>query len=201
MIVYASFVEAASVLNDEDRLSFFDAMFGYGIYGIEPKLTGMAKALFAMAKPQIKANNERYENGKKGGRPKKTSGFQEVKPLDTETENHTFDFQKPNVNVNENVNENGNVVYLLPLKDGTEYAVTDLELSEWKNAYPGKDVDKEFLRMIAWLKSNERKQKTRKGVKRFINGWLARDSKDSGYEEIKPQYKPTDWDRILGGSA
>ncbi|UKI42077.1 MAG: hypothetical protein L6V95_03540 [Candidatus Melainabacteria bacterium] len=50
--------------------------------------------LFTLIKPQLSANNKRYEDGKKGGRPKKikTGGFSEKKP-----------------NVNENVNENENV--------------------------------------------------------------------------------------------
>ena len=47
------------------------------------------------------ANNKKYEDGKKGGRPAKTSGLQEQETAGLQTE-------KPNVNVNENVNVNVN---------------------------------------------------------------------------------------------
>lgn len=38
-----------------------------------------ATHFFTLIKPQLSANNKRYEDGKKGGRPKKikTSGFSE----------------------------------------------------------------------------------------------------------------------------
>ena len=51
-----------------------------------------------LVKPQIDANNKRYENGQKGGRPKKSG---------TEKTNG-FKNEKPNVNENENENVNVN---------------------------------------------------------------------------------------------
>lgn len=36
------------------------------------------------------------------------------------------------------------------------------------------DVEQELRRMIAWLDSNPIKRKTRRGIERFINNWLAR---------------------------
>lgn len=82
-------------------------------------MTGIAKNLFTLIKPQILANNKRYEDGKKGGRPKKkTSGF-------FKSETSGFEKQKPvgcknkKTNVNDNVNENVNVnVNLSLLKEG-----------------------------------------------------------------------------------
>ena len=49
------------------------------------------------------ANNKRYEDGKKGGRPnnKKTSGYEKEKTTG-------FENKKPNNNVNDNNNENNN---------------------------------------------------------------------------------------------
>ena len=98
-VFYKSFCEALSNLDDKTRLECYDAIVSYGIYGNVQELEGIPEVVFKLIKPQLDANNKRYEDGKKGGRPKKTSGF--------ENENHRFSEKKPNVNVN--VNENLNV--------------------------------------------------------------------------------------------
>lgn len=87
-LFYRSFADAIKDLDDETRLKFLDAIIKYGIYGIETKLDGIPAIIYTMAKPQIDANNRKYENGKKGGRPKKeTNGF--------ENENQRFLEKKP----------------------------------------------------------------------------------------------------------
>ena len=58
--------------------------------------------MFKLLKPQLDANTRRYENGCKGGRPKKT----EEKPK--ENQNETKPKRNDNVNVNVNDNENHN---------------------------------------------------------------------------------------------
>ena len=67
--------------------------------------------MFILVKPQIIANNKRYENGCGGGRPKKeekknkkTNGFKNKKPK----HNQSITKVKPNENVNENDNDNVN---------------------------------------------------------------------------------------------
>ena len=49
------------------------------VVGTEPALKGGAAAVFAIARANLDANQRRYENGKKGGRPKKA----EVLPKET----------------------------------------------------------------------------------------------------------------------
>ena len=71
MIFYRSFAEAARNVPDEDRLAFYDALFDYAFNGEEPEdVTGVAMALFTIAKANIDANNRKADLGKKGGRPK-----------------------------------------------------------------------------------------------------------------------------------
>lgn len=85
-------------------------------------------------------------------------------------------------------------IYSLPLKNGTEYEVTETYVNDLKSAYPNKDLDNEFNRMRAWLISNPSKQKTSRGIKRFINGWLSRDTKKaSDYEEVLPSWMTEEW--------
>lgn len=87
VLFYKSFEEAISMLPDEDQLKAYRSIVRYGLYGEEPDVDGVAGAIFLLAKPQIDANNRRYENGKRGGRPKKTEiesdykqNISEVKP-------------------------------------------------------------------------------------------------------------------------
>ena len=63
---------------------------------------------------------------------------------------------------------------LIPLKDGSEYAVTSAEVVEWTAAYPDKDVLVELRKARAWCIANKEKRKTRRRASAFLNGWLAR---------------------------
>lgn len=106
-VFYKSFYEALQDLKDKDRLKVYDAICNMALNNIETPLTGIAKTIFTLIKPQVLANNRRYENGKKGGRPKnKTIGFENKKTIGFNLEETK---PKPNVNVNVNVNDNVNV--------------------------------------------------------------------------------------------
>lgn len=106
-VFYKSFYDALQDLKDKDRLKVYDAICEMALNGNERNLTGISKTVFTLIKPQVIANNRRYENGKKGGRPKKeTMGFEKNKTIGySKTETKT----KPNVNVNVNENDNDNV--------------------------------------------------------------------------------------------
>lgn len=106
-VFYKSFYDALQDLKDKDRLKVYDAICEMALNGNERNLTGISKTVFTLIKPQVIANNRRYENGKKGGRPKKeTIGFEKNKTIGySKTETKT----KPNVNVNVNENDNDNV--------------------------------------------------------------------------------------------
>ncbi len=131
LIFYRSFMESFAELPDEERLKMYDAIFKYGLDGEDPKLSGTLAALFRLVKPQLDANERRYQNGLKGGR-KPNENQSETKANQTITKanqsvtkrNQTETKRKPNVtkhkpnvtkaepNVNDNdnvnVNENGN---------------------------------------------------------------------------------------------
>lgn len=64
--------------------------------------------------------------------------------------------------------------YKLLLKDGTTYDVTENEMEIFKQAYPKIDIEDEVRKMVAWCYSNTSQRKTKRGIKRFINGWLNR---------------------------
>ncbi|MBY8088249.1 hypothetical protein KW496_21930 [Vibrio fluvialis] len=66
------------------------------------------------------------------------------------------------------------VLFEIPLKGkGTIHQVTQSELFELRELYPAVDVAQQFRKMIGWCKANPTRQKTKQGVKRFINSWLS----------------------------
>ena len=60
------------------------------------------------------------------------------------------------------------------LNDGTEWRPDQALFAEYVRLYPNVDVKQQFNEMRGWCLSNPAKRKTRRGVKRFVNGWLAR---------------------------
>lgn len=107
IVFYRSFYEAIKEIPLEQQGIVYNAIYGYALDGVEPELNGIAKAIFLLVKPQIDANNSRYENGKKGaeygkkgGRPKNEN------PKETPSEPQENPKETPNENANENVNEN-----------------------------------------------------------------------------------------------
>lgn len=64
-IFYRSYYEAMSGLKDKDKLQIFNAICELSLNDNEIKTTGIANNIFTLIKPQIVANTEKYENGKK----------------------------------------------------------------------------------------------------------------------------------------
>jgi hypothetical protein len=107
-IIYKSFIEAGKkIKNKNSRLLFFEAIFDFALRGKLPTLTGIEDAMFTLVLPQLEANNKRFENGARGGKPI-------TKPEPNPNQNVTKSEPNENVNVlNENVNvlnENVNVL-------------------------------------------------------------------------------------------
>ena len=68
--VWPSYLDAVENLSDEQRLDVYDAMFIFGIDGVEPDfLTDPAsKAIFALLRPTIEKSVKAHAPGKTGGR-------------------------------------------------------------------------------------------------------------------------------------
>jgi hypothetical protein len=121
-IFYKSFRECIDGLSDDIQLKFYRALTDYALYGKEDVEDIFVKSLMMLIKPQIDANNKRYEggkkgaeHGKKGGRPPKEEtnpketpkkpqrnpSITPNKPLDNPTKTpKDKDKDKDNVNVN-----------------------------------------------------------------------------------------------------
>lgn len=194
-IFYRSFYEGAKVLKDSDRLKLYEAIFEYALDNTEPKLKGYPLGMFSMARPQLDANNKRYqdglkgaEHGKKGGRPKKNklNGDNEENPIGflDKTPNENVN-DNENDNVNENVNTSSEEKIKLILDTGEYYSVTNEQIQGWQQSVPLVDVKSELRKMQLWLEGNPKKRKTTKGITRFITGWLVREQ-NSKEQNSKP---------------
>lgn len=109
MIFYKSFYDAIKGLDADIQLEIYNAVFEYGLNGVQAELSPIASAIFTLIKPQIDANNIRKENGKKGGRPSKEKT--EAKPKENQNKTETKPKEtkpEPNVNANANANVNAN---------------------------------------------------------------------------------------------
>lgn len=66
----------------------------------------------------------------------------------------------------------------LTLNTGEKYPITQEDIENFKKLYPAVDVLQQFRNMCGWLDANPTKRKTRSGIKRFVNTWLAREQND-----------------------
>ncbi len=74
-------------------------------------------------------------------------------------------------------------VAALILNDGSEWRPTKALFAEYVRLYPNVDVKQQFNVMRGWCLSNPNKKKTRRGITRFVNSWLAREQ-DKGYRGL-----------------
>lgn len=74
-LFYRSFWSGGSKLKPRERFAFYDAIALYAFTGQETSLPHNAAICFEFAKPLIDSNSKKYEDGSKGGRPQKTTGF------------------------------------------------------------------------------------------------------------------------------
>ena len=145
-VFYRSFYEGIKELPRDIQGEVLTAIMEYGLNGVTTEnQKPITKAMFALIKPQLDANNQRFENGKlgaehgkKGGRPRKE------KPQ----ENPTLTPKKPQENptltpnVNDNVNVNDNISFLEKKKqksvsvDFSEEKKNNQHLSDQKETSP-----------------------------------------------------------------
>lgn len=78
-------------------------------------------------------------------------------------------------------------VIALPLNTGEEHPVTGGEVETWQDLYPAVDVMQELRNMRGWLLGNKTRRKTRHGIGRFIQSWLAKEQNRGGRRGLTPE--------------
>lgn len=193
IVFYKSFFDSIQYLPDENKLPVLMAVLEYGFTGNEQELEGVEKAIFSLIKPQLDANEKRYQDGKKGGRPKRekpvvtekeTSGYEKEKPVVIKNEEN----KKPNVNVNVNDNVNDNKKesiekssrFLPPtLKDVKDYCIEKgyknidadrfIDFYSSKGWMVGKNKMKDWKAAVRNWTRSQRQESTAKAKTKFNN--------------------------------
>ena len=65
-------------------------------------------------------------------------------------------------------------IITITLNDKSEYPIYQKMIDDYKELYPAVDIIQELKKMKGWCNSNPTKRKTKRGILRFINSWLAR---------------------------
>ena len=139
-VFYRSFYEAIKLLPKKYQHICFQQLCEYALNDKPLEgLPGTVEAILKSFKPQVDANNRRYENGLKGGRPKGNQNETKQKPKHNQTETkpkrNDNDNVNDNVNVNDNDNDNDNA---LGSSGGGDSAHGDDDFNIWKQLDPEK---------------------------------------------------------------
>lgn len=83
-------------------------------------------------------------------------------------------------------------IITITLNDKTEYPIYQSMIDEWVEIYPNVDVLQELRKMKGWANANPTKRKTKRGILRFINGWLSREQDRPHYNNPKSNFGNND---------
>ena len=89
----------------------------------------------------------------------------------------------------------GPPVFTLPLNDESDYPIFEAQIQEWAGLYPAVDVIQQLRNMKGWLDGNPSGKKTRRGIVRFITGWLAREQ-DKGGQCAPKDSRRKSWEEL-----
>ena len=123
IIFYRSFYDAIKELDPKIQAVVYNPIFEYSLNFNEVALNGLPKTIFTLIKPQLDANNKRFDNGKKGGK-KPNQDVTEPEPKPNQNITKTEANNNVNDNVNDNDNDNDNDIILnecvsFPIKEHT----------------------------------------------------------------------------------
>lgn len=191
-IMYKSWIPMLEDLDDEDLGKLMKAVCAYQM-GNEYDLPKYLKAIFQMIKATFQEDDDRYaarcaKNSEiatareEQKRTRSTTNVhEEARTCTNSTESES---DSDSESESEKDNKTSCSVHFAPepeadveavvLTDGTEWRPTVYMYEEYKRLYPGVDIDGEFRKIRAWCLGNEKKRKTKRGVKAFVSSWLSR---------------------------
>ena len=178
LIFYRSFYEAINELPKETQAEVYHAIFEYSLNFNEVQLTGLAKTIFTLIKPQLEANNKRFANGNKPKVKHETSKT-EAKPKrnksKVEANNNNNNNKKDNNNDNDiytsfdhlsiTISEYNKLIEL----GYSESKIGDIfsRIQNYKNNNKYKSL---YLTALNWLKDEKDKTETKQESYTLANG-------------------------------
>lgn len=101
VLFYRSFWDAVRGLPPEQFKPAVAAIMEYGLNELAPETSGIEQTIYALVKPQIDANNRKYLNGTKGGRPKSTEQPRQNQDVTEQEPNQNQKITKPKPTYNQ----------------------------------------------------------------------------------------------------
>ena len=142
-------------LDPVEQLELFQAIVQYGLDQHEPEMSRYVRAVWESIKPQLDANQRKYENGCKGGKPKYNQNETTTEPK----ANHPVTTTEPprnlmsNDNGNDNEKENDNAkeegVMAKPKRDSS------ILFDQFWTLYPRKTSKQSASKVFAKLKDED----------------------------------------------
>ena len=159
-IFYRSFYEAIKEVPAEAQLQIYKAISIYALEQEEIELSGIAKAIFSLVKPQLDANYKKYENGKQ------TKSKSKAKNKQTESK------------IGTNVNDNDNAVgesCVDGLQDVIDFYNNNIGLMtpyglKILESYLEEGIPAELI-IYAMQKAVESNKRTIQYIKGILNSW------------------------------
>ena len=105
----------------------------------------------------------------------------EIQALENQGQLNTKELNTKELNTKDIYNAPSNEIATEPpviefiLNDKTYYPITQKQVDKWSELYPNVDVMQQLRKMCGWLDANPRNRKTKGGILKFVNGWLARE--------------------------
>lgn len=198
MVVYRSWWDAVAELPSDIRQEVVCAAVEYGLNSVvTTELSPVAKAMFALIKPQIDANNAKYENGKKGasfgvlgGRPKNPKETPNITPDQTpkkHQENPKHNPKKTPIMYNVLCNNTNNSLSLSLSLDGKEGGVTATEREKIFELFYFRNCQQPNVEVERFINHYEANGWCRNGSSRPVKNKYAL-AKSWKFENDKPRY-------------
>ena len=105
----------------------------------------------------------------------------EIQALENQGQLNTKELNTKELNTKDIYNAPSNEIATEPpviefiLNDKTYYPITQKQVDKWTELYPNVDIMQQLRKMCGWLDANPRNRKTKGGILKFVNGWLARE--------------------------
>ena len=207
--LFVDYLDAIEPLGDAERGRLFTSLLEYARSGEAPQLNGNERFLFPMMRAQIDRDNaamagkseERSKAGKLGAEAKQANArfakqnkqmpdlLSKTSKDKDEDKDKDKDEDKDNTYFcAEPESASTPPVMTLPLNDGALFPVEEDDISKWSALYPAVDILAELRKMAGWLDANPTRRKTKAGIRRFVNGWLAKEQ-DRGGAAPAPTYQ------------
>lgn len=220
---YHSYLDSMELLNDGERGRLFTACLEYSKTGVAPRLTGNERFVFSTIRGQIDRDNEKYKSKCKKLSENASSRYKHEESANgcKSTEEMQMDAKTAKEKEKEKEKEKKkNSIHptdvcaelpsspppaaVLPLVDGSDFPIARETVDELSGLYPAVDVDQQLRNMRGWLLANPKNRKTKAGIMRFVNSWLAREqnrTRPQNQQQFQGGTKAKELDKFYGMAA